>query len=78
MLHKNRTIIYEHRYVMESLIGRKLRTDEHVHHKNGIRDDNRPENLELMSQSEHQREHMPSDRAKQLSALAHAIRWGGQ
>ena len=39
--------IQEHKLVMEEKIGRPLRKGESVHHINGIRDDNRPENLEL-------------------------------
>jgi hypothetical protein len=43
---------YEHQIVMEEILGRELFEHERIHHKNGVRDDNRRENLELWSISQ--------------------------
>ena len=47
----------KHREIMEAYLGRKLEPWEDVHHLNGIRDDNRIENLAVMPRSEHMKLH---------------------
>lgn len=58
----------EHRYMMQQMIGRSLLPGETVHHRNGIRHDNRPENLELWTKA-----HPPGQRVTDLVKWAKEI-----
>ena len=48
---------YEHVVVMMGILGRPLADGEVVHHKNGNKQDNHPDNLELLTAQQHIREH---------------------
>ena len=59
--------IMEHRWIAQQKIGRIINPDEQVHHINGIKDDNRPENLEVVSHRERSRNH--ADAVKEVERL---------
>ena len=52
-----RYLKYEHRMIAESYLGRRLLRNEIVHHMNGKRNDNRPENLCVMDSGGHYNYH---------------------
>jgi endogenous inhibitor of DNA gyrase (YacG/DUF329 family) len=68
--------VLEHRYVMSRVLGRPLRRDEEVNHINRIKTDNRPENLEPLSPSEHSQTTQAQMRADRLELIEYRRRYG--
>ena len=60
--------VFEHILVMERMLGRHVLPEESVHHRNGVKGDNRPENLELWT-----RPHPAGIRVTDAIAWAHEI-----
>ncbi len=51
--------VCEHILVAEQTVGHPVTSEYHVHHINGVKGDNRPENLEVLLAADHHREHDP-------------------
>ena len=49
--------VREHRAIISKLLNRKLKRNETIHHRDGNKTNNRPDNLELVSVSQHTRLH---------------------
>lgn len=58
----SRTTELQHRVVAAEKLGRELTSDEHAHHANEVKTDNRPENLEVLTKAEHTRRHFKTGR----------------
>lgn len=63
-------VVPEHRYLMELHLGRELATHEHIHHKDGDKHNNDLGNLELLTSSDHAKEHVIPAKKRTLTCPA--------
>lgn len=75
LIHIGNKVVREHRFVVESHIGRRLEDGEIVHHKNGNRTDNRIKNLEIMTQADHVRHHRTINIEKRIIDKFRNLGW---
>ena len=68
-----RGYVYEHRLVAENTLGRPLSADEQVHHLDGNKQNNSPDNLEVLTFTEHRVKHRAKRFDRQLPGEANPI-----
>ncbi len=72
---RKRKSVLVHREIMENAIGRKLRADEVIHHKNEDPSDNRLENLEIMTPRHHAQHHHAEEEIVELVCIRCTVRF---